>query len=73
MFNRCDPNIMRYIPKKIQTAIKDCWKSDNGYFIILKDGYIAGNIDFCDTKIINEKTIASLKYQISGIRQIVSE
>ena len=73
MFNRCDPKIMRYVPKKIQTAIKDCWKSDNGYFIILKDGYIARNNDFYDAKIINKKTIASLKYQISGIIQIVSE
>lgn len=65
-----DEKIMRYIPKYKRDAVQSCWKDSDGYWIVLKDGFNADNMDWnCHT--IHEDTIAELRYQISGISSVL--
>lgn len=58
--------IMRYVPKNKKNAINDAWRDDDGYWIILNDGWNADRMDFrCHT--IHEDNIPELRYQIAGI------
>lgn len=65
-----DEKIMRYIPKYKHRAIKSCWKDSDGYWIILNEGFNADNMDW-NCRTIHEDTIYELRYQISGISDIL--
>lgn len=61
--------IMKYIPKSKVEAIHDAWQDDDGYWIILKEGWNADREDTaCRT--IHEDSIKELRYQIAGIRRL---
>lgn len=59
-------SVMRYVPKRKIKAIKEVWRDEDGYWIILNEGWNADRMDFrCHT--IHEDTIPDLRYQIAGI------
>lgn len=60
--------IMRYVPMYKREAIKTAWTDDDGYWIVLKEGWNADRMDF-NCRTIHEDTIKELKYQISGINR----
>ena len=58
--------IMKYIPRNNQEAVEDAYADQDGYWIILRDGWTASRMDWnCHT--IHEDTIQELRYQIAGI------
>ena len=62
--------ILRYVPKSKLESIHDAWYDDDGYWIMLKDGWEASmNDQGCQT--IHEDSIKWLRYQISGIRRVM--
>lgn len=63
-----DPKILKYIPKSKLDAIQECYKDEDGYWIILKDGYNADRFDV-NIQTIHEDTIKQLRYQIGGINK----
>ena len=64
-----DPAILNYFTAKKLEAVEECYHDEDGYWIILKEGWEASNMDSgCRT--IHEDTIKQLRYQISGIQQI---
>lgn len=61
--------VIDYVPKTKRHAIADAYVDDDGMWIILKDGWEATRMDYgCHT--IHEYTVAELKWQIAGIKQI---
>ena len=61
-----DARIMKYVPKSKVDAIEDAWIDEDGYWIMLKDGWNAYRMDQnCQT--IHEDTVQWLRYQITGI------
>lgn len=67
-----DPAILNYVsPKKLE-SIKECYHDEDGYWIILNEGWEASNMD-SGCKTIHEDTVKQLRYQISGIRKIGSD
>lgn len=61
--------IMRYFPVSKRSSVCNLWKDDDGYWIILNEGWEASREDSgCRT--IHEDTIKDLRYQIGGIRRI---
>ena len=64
--DRIDENLLKYVPKTKRIAIKAIWKDDDGYWIILKNGYHASLTDErCRT--IHEDNIRNIRYQVRGI------
>lgn len=61
-----DANIMRYIPRRKQAAVRDCYRDDDGYWICLHEGWEASNTD-AGCRTIHEDNIRDLRYQIAGI------
>lgn len=61
-----DDRIMKYIPKSKLDAIRSCYQDSDGYWIELKDGYVADRTDR-NAHTIHEDTITQLRYQIAGI------
>ena len=64
-----DADIMKYIPKDRQDAVRDAYKDDDGYWICLKEGWEASRMD-SDCRVIHEDYIKDLRYQIAGIKKI---
>lgn len=65
---RTKDQILKYVPKNKQAAIKDAWEDSDGMWIILKAGWNADRMDFnCHT--IHEETVSELRYQIAGIKK----
>lgn len=61
-------DLMKYVPKSKQAAIRDVYKDEDGYWICLKDGWEASRTDAgCYT--IHADTIPELRYQIAGIKK----
>lgn len=65
-----DNKILNYVPKSKREAVKDCYKDDDGYWITLKEGWNADNMD-CVCRTIHEDTIEQLRYQIAGIVKVL--
>lgn len=63
-----DNRILNYVPKSKQTAIRDAYHDDDGYWICLKEGWEATRTD-SDSRTIHEDTIHQLRYQIAGIQK----
>lgn len=64
-----DERILKYVPQKKKEAVADAFKDSDGYWIFLKDGLEASNMDSgCHT--IHEDTIKELRYQIGGISKL---
>lgn len=66
---KMDKNILKYIPKSKHTAIRECYKDCDGYWIILVENYIADRVD-SNARVIHEDTIKDLRYQIGGIVKV---
>lgn len=64
-----DERILKYIPQKKREAVVDAFKDSDGYWIFLRDGWEASNMD-SGCHIIHEDTIKELRYQISGIIRV---
>lgn len=64
-----DRNIMKYIPKSKHETIHGAWKDDEGYWIMLNEGWNADNTDM-DCRTIHEDRIKDLRYQIAGIAKV---
>lgn len=62
-------DIMKYIPKTKRTAIYDAWEDDDGYWILLNDGWNADRMDWLSAT-IHENDLKELRYQIGGIHKI---
>lgn len=61
-------NIMKYVPKGKQAAIRDAYRDEDGFWICLNEGWEASRTDSgCRT--IHEDTIPDLRYQIAGIQR----
>ena len=62
-------DIMKYVPKSKRRGIKEACKDINGYYkIVLKEGWRAARS--VDERVIQEDTIADLRYQIAGIKML---
>ena len=59
-----DVRILKYVPKKKQQFVQDCWHDSDGYWIKLKSGYI---FDSMRTTVIVQDKLSDLKYDISTI------
>lgn len=59
-----DTRILKYVPKKKQQFVKDCWQDCDGYWIKLKSGYI---FDSMRTTVVVQDKLSDLKYDISTI------
>ena len=59
-----DQRIMRYVPKQKRAAVRDCYRDEDGYWICLNAGWVAGP-DGCRT--IHEDSIRDLREAIKGI------
>ena len=65
-------DIMKYVPKSKRRGIKEVYKDINGYYkIVLKEGWRAARS--VDERVIQEDTIADLRYQIAGIEKSLFE
>ena len=69
--------ICRMIPKSKQKAIREIYEDEDGFWIILNEGWNADGMDYeCRTihcggdEETEESTIKDLKYQISLIRKL---
>lgn len=60
--------IMKYVPKTKREAVDEAYRDDDGYWIILKEGWEAERIDR-GCRVICQDTVAELRYQIGGIRR----
>lgn len=58
--------IMKYIPRNKQEAVEDAYADQDGYWIVLRDGWTASRMDW-NCRTIHEDTIQELRYQIAGI------
>lgn len=65
-------NIMKYVPKSKQAAIRDAYHDEDGYWICLKRGWHAGRTD-TGCHVIHEDYISDLRYQIAGIERYEEE
>lgn len=61
-----DANIMKYVPKGKKTAVRDCYRDEDGYWICLNEGWEASNTD-AGCRTIHEDNVRDLRYQIAGI------
>lgn len=69
--------VRRMIPKRKQAAIREIYEDQDGFWIILNEGWNADGMDFhCRTihsggdEMTDVETIADLKDQISQIRKL---
>ena len=69
--------IRQMIPKKKQNAIREIYEDEDGFWIILNEGWNADGSDFRCRTIhcggdgeTEESTISDLKYQIACIRKL---
>lgn len=67
-----DLKIMRYIPESKQSAVREAFHDNDGYWIYLNKEWNADNMDKNCT-VISQDTIAELRYQIAGIRKFTNE
>lgn len=68
-----DKRILKYIPKKKVSAIRECWVEEAlctefkcSYWIRLNEGWHFSNLDI-GARIVSQDTISDLRYQIAGI------
>ena len=63
-------DLWKYIPERFVEAIDDTAIDSDGYWIYLRDGYRAYDLDV-DGGIIHEYSIADLKEAIKTIRRVM--
>ena len=64
-----DKNILKYVPKSKMESIHDAWRDEDGYWIMLREGWNADRTDNkCRT--IHEDDIKGIRYQIGGIARV---
>lgn len=69
--------VSRMIPKSKKAAIREIYEDQDGFWIILNEGWNADGMDY-DCHVIHEggddytdaETVKELKYQISMIRKL---
>ena len=67
-----DPKLMKYVPVLKQEAVQEIFRDSDGYWIFLKQDWVASRTDW-DAHVIHEETIDELRLQITGIKKKAPE
>lgn len=62
-----DERIMKYVPRSKQAAIEHTWHDNDGYWILLRNGWRNGN---WGGRTIHEDTIRQLRKEIAAIEKL---